>query len=49
MLVPVEVGANQVEIRFVRTWDRALGGWISIVTLFTVAGCAVRTWQRRTK
>jgi len=32
MLVPVERGMNRVEIRFMRTWDRALGGWISVVS-----------------
>ncbi len=32
MLVPVEAGANRVEIYFVRTWDRAAGGWISIMS-----------------
>jgi hypothetical protein len=33
MLVPVEAGANRVEIHFMRTWDRAAGGWISIATV----------------
>lgn len=32
MLVPVEAGANRVQINFVRTWDRTTGGWISILT-----------------
>ncbi|MGH9496502.1 MAG: hypothetical protein ACRD3B_15985, partial [Candidatus Sulfotelmatobacter sp.] len=32
MLVPVQAGLNRIEIRFVRTWDRTLGGWISAVT-----------------
>ncbi len=31
MLVPVGAGMNRVEIRFARTWDRAAGGWISLV------------------
>jgi hypothetical protein len=31
MLVPVEAGMNRVQINFVRTWDRAAGGWISLV------------------
>lgn len=31
-LVPVSAGMNQVEVRFVRTWDRTTGGWISVVT-----------------
>jgi hypothetical protein len=32
MLVPVEAGVNHVEVRFARTWDRAVGGWISLIT-----------------
>ncbi|HKU24542.1 MAG TPA: hypothetical protein VJQ54_03665, partial [Candidatus Sulfotelmatobacter sp.] len=32
LVIPVRAGSNQVEIRFVRTWDRAAGGWISVVT-----------------
>jgi hypothetical protein len=42
MLVPVEAGMNRVEIRFVRTWDRALGGWISIATM---AGVGIWSWR----
>ena len=37
MLVPVEAGPNRVQINFVRTWDRAAGGWISMVTVFGLA------------
>lgn len=37
MLVPVEAGPNRVQINFVRTWDRAAGGWISTVTVFGLA------------
>ncbi len=33
MLVPVEAGANRVQLTFVRTWDRRLGGWISLLAL----------------
>jgi hypothetical protein len=33
MLVPVEAGANRVQIIFTRTWDRKAGGWISFVAL----------------
>jgi hypothetical protein len=45
MLVPVEAGLNQVQITFVRTWDRTAGAWIS-----TLAGLGVvlwGTWTRR--
>ena len=36
MLIPVAAGMNRVQIRFVRTWDRALGGWISVITAISV-------------
>ena len=36
MLVPVEAGANRVEIIFIRTWDRKLGLWISALALLLV-------------
>jgi len=42
MLVPVEAGANRVQIKFVRTWDRTVGGWISIV-----AALGVLVWAAR--
>jgi hypothetical protein len=37
MLVPVEAGANRVDIRFTRTWDRAAGGWISVIAAMSLA------------
>ena len=36
MLVPVQAGVNRVEIRFVRTWDRTVGGWISVFAAISV-------------
>lgn len=33
MMVPVEAGANRVRMIFVRTWDRTVGAWISILAL----------------
>jgi hypothetical protein len=36
MLVPVEAGANRVQISFVRTWDRSLGVWISLLALILI-------------
>ena len=45
MLVPVQAGMNRVQIRFVRTWDRTVGGWISAVTLLCLALC--KLWARR--
>jgi uncharacterized membrane protein (UPF0136 family) len=38
MLVPVEAGENRVQIRFVRTWDRRVGGWISMVAWLCLIG-----------
>ena len=37
MLVPVAAGMNRVQINFVRTWDRTLGAWISLLTLIVTA------------
>jgi len=36
MLVPVEAGMNRVQIRFIRTWDRTVGGWISLLTAMSM-------------
>jgi hypothetical protein len=36
MLVPVEAGVNRVQMSFVRTWDRAVGGWISLLTVMAL-------------
>jgi hypothetical protein len=38
MLVPVEAGMNRVEMRFVRTWDRMVGGWISLAAILFLLG-----------
>lgn len=45
MLVPVETGMNRVQVRFVRTWDRTLGGWISAATVFLT--CTLLVLRRR--
>jgi hypothetical protein len=45
MLVPVSSGMNRVEITFVRTWDRAAGGWISLLTAVGVISWF--GWSRR--
>ncbi len=44
MVIPVEPGDNRVRIVFSRTWDRTLGGVISIITLL---GTAVAEYLRR--
>jgi hypothetical protein len=36
LMVPVEAGPNRVKITFVRTWDRVVGGWVSLVTALLV-------------
>jgi len=33
MLVPVDAGINRVQVSFVRTWDRKVGAWISVLAL----------------
>jgi hypothetical protein len=48
MLVPVEAGMNRVQIRFVRTWDRAVGGWISLVAaIVMIAWTLIASARRR--
>ena len=46
MLVPVEAGANRVQITFIRTWDRRLGGWTSILTVLSL-GVWIGVTRRR--
>ena len=46
MLVPVGAGMNRVEIRFVRTWDRAVGGWISLAAVAGMAGWGLKRLRR---
>jgi hypothetical protein len=47
MLVPVAAGSNRVEIRFARTPDRKLGGWISFFTAMLIMfWIAVRARRR---
>jgi hypothetical protein len=47
MLVPVGTGANRVQITFVRTWDRTVGGWISLITALLVMLWIVAAKARR--
>jgi hypothetical protein len=37
MLIPVGAGMNRVQITFTRTWDRTLGGWVSVLSVLGVA------------
>jgi len=41
VLVPVEAGMNRVQVSFVRTWDRAVGGWISLFTALFLITCTL--------
>jgi 6-pyruvoyl-tetrahydropterin synthase related domain len=42
MLVPMVAGMNRVQVKFVRTWDRSVGGWISLLALGSVLVWMVR-------
>jgi len=46
MIIPVNAGENHVEIRFVRTWDRTLGGVISGVTVLLLLAVAELSRKR---
>ncbi|HTS38014.1 MAG TPA: 6-pyruvoyl-tetrahydropterin synthase-related protein [Candidatus Solibacter sp.] len=45
MLVPVGPGANRVDISFVRTRDRSVGGWVSVATILALIGWWVRKFS----
>jgi 6-pyruvoyl-tetrahydropterin synthase related domain len=47
MLVPVVAGMNRVQVTFVRTWDRTLGGWISLISLSALALWSYRKRSNR--
>ncbi len=42
MIVPVPTGESHIRVRFVRTWDRTLGGVLSLVGALLVAWFATR-------
>lgn len=46
ILVPVEAGRNRVQIAFVRTWDRTLGGWVSLATVLSLILWSVGSRKR---
>lgn len=46
MLVPVATGASQVEVTFLRTWDRRAGGIVSGMTALIILGLAVSRRRR---
>lgn len=41
MLIPIFAGVNRVKVTFVRTWDREVGGMISLIALAMTIGLAV--------
>jgi hypothetical protein len=43
MLVPVQAGANRVQITFIRTWDRTAGAWISGLAVLLGVGLLRKT------
>jgi hypothetical protein len=43
MIVPVPAGESHVRVRFARTWDRTLGGGISLATAFFLLGLRIRS------
>ena len=51
MLVPVEAGANRVQITFIRTWDRTAGAWTSglalLLTIILLRSCCCDGILRR--
>jgi len=45
MIIPVASGESRIEIKFTRTLDRTLGGWLSLVCLGGLAGVLI--WARK--
>jgi hypothetical protein len=41
MLVPVGAGTNRVQITFIRTWDRRVGGWISLLAIILIGSASI--------
>jgi hypothetical protein len=50
LLIPVQAGENRVQISFIRTWDRTLGGVISgVAALFLAGFVALRRRRSRAR
>jgi hypothetical protein len=41
MIIPVAAGENRVQVTFVRTWDRRLGGMVSLIALMLIFVLAI--------
>jgi len=46
LVIPVAAGLNRVRVRFVRTWDRTAGGWISALTLLLIIAAVIIDYKR---
>jgi len=46
MILPVAAGESRIEIIFARTWDRIIGGWVSILTACGLMGLGLRSRKR---
>jgi hypothetical protein len=45
MILPVAAGESRIEIIFARTWDRTIGGWVSVLTACGLMGLGL--WSRK--
>jgi len=45
MIIPVASGESRIEIKFTRTLDRTLGGWLSLICLGGLTGALI--WARK--
>ncbi|SPF32101.1 conserved membrane hypothetical protein [Candidatus Sulfotelmatobacter kueseliae] len=47
MLVPVAAGMNRVQVILLRTWDRTVGGWTSLIAAVSIGIWALLVSRRR--
>ncbi|MGB9463507.1 MAG: hypothetical protein WBR10_00200 [Candidatus Acidiferrum sp.] len=47
MIMPLPAGESHVRVRFTRTWDRTLGGGLSLASALTALGLLVTGFRRR--
>jgi hypothetical protein len=45
IILPVAAGESRIEIIFARTWDRTIGGWVSLLTACVSMGLSL--WSRK--
>ena len=41
MLIPISPGENRIKVSFIRTWDRTLGGIVSLIALTITLALAI--------